>query len=137
MMNWERLLAHRHWININIFGRELHLCARCSGTVLGFIGLETVLKTTAMIHYSIPFYSCFLFSLLLALPTILDWITQNSGFRQSNNNLRFITGFLGGMGVRLLGLADIPLTVQFLTVVTVGLLVMSLGFFGRRLCQKN
>ena len=136
MLRLDQLLAHSHWININIFGRELHLCARCSGTVLGFIGLKTFLDTTSLIRYPISFYSCFLVSIILALATIIDWITQSLGFRQSNNNLRFFTGFLAGMGITSLGLADIPLTMKFNTVITIGLIVLSAGTFGRKLLQK-
>jgi len=37
-------------------------------------------------------------SLLLLLPTIIDGLTQAYFERESNNLLRFITGFMNGMG---------------------------------------
>lgn len=32
------------------------------------------------------------------IPIIIDGVTQLKGLRQSNNSLRFITGFLAGIG---------------------------------------
>ncbi len=31
-----RLLAHDHWFTLSLLGRELRLCARCSGYLIGF-----------------------------------------------------------------------------------------------------
>lgn len=38
-------------------------------------------------------------SLILLIPTGVDGFTQLMGLRKSNNNLRFITGFIGGIGL--------------------------------------
>jgi len=35
----------------------------------------------------------------LIIPTFLDGLTQLFGFRESNNTLRFLSGFLAGVGL--------------------------------------
>jgi len=43
-----------------------------------------------------------LIGIVLILPAIFDGCTQILEFRISNNNLRFITGYFGGLGVLIL-----------------------------------
>lgn len=69
--------------------RPLPLCARCTGTFLGVF-------TLPIFHLEIITPSLIVI-LLLSLPAILDGITQLIGWRESNNQLRLITGFLLGM----------------------------------------
>ena len=38
-------------------------------------------------------------SMILMMPAAIDGLTQYFGPRESTNNLRFITGFIGGMGL--------------------------------------
>lgn len=38
-------------------------------------------------------------SMILMVPVAIDGITQYYGPRESTNNLRFITGFIGGIGL--------------------------------------
>jgi uncharacterized membrane protein len=38
----------------------------------------------------------------MIIPTIIDGTTQLSGFRESNNTLRFCTGLIGGIGLAIL-----------------------------------
>ena len=68
-------------------GRQLHVCARCTGLV---VGLAFVPFVALLGRASLP----------LAIGAIavlaLDTITQLSGCRQSNNALRFTTGILAG-----------------------------------------
>ena len=87
--------------------------------------------------FFIPFYVGFLFSLLLTLPSIIDWTTQSLGFRQSNNGLRFATGFLEGVGVAFLGLLEISALLRLLVLAGIGLGVLCAGFFGRMLVQPS
>lgn len=138
LSRWEKLLAHRHPITLHAFGRELHLCARCSGIVLGFLGSTSALTLlTPLVSYSMSLYIIVLISLLLAIPSIVDWITQTVGFRQSNNGLRLRVGFLEGVGVGFLGLADIPTVTKLIILTVFILIVLSIGFFGRKLMQKK
>jgi hypothetical protein len=80
----------------------------------------------------IPLPIGFAASLLLALPAILDWITQAIGFRESHNRLRMTTGFLEGAGVGLLSLAEAPALLRFLVVFIINVGVLGLGHVGRR-----
>ncbi len=138
MNYWERILAHRHWITIRPFGRELHLCARCSGVVLGFTTSEILPQIlVSSMNYSIPFHLGLSVSLVLALPSIIDWTTQSLNLRQSKNNLRLLTGFLEGLGVGVLSLTGIPALAKYLILITIGVGVLSTGVLGRRLVKDT
>jgi uncharacterized membrane protein len=53
----------------------------------------------------VPLYydwNLFYLSILLQLPYIIDGFTQYLGWPESNNTLRFVTGFMGGVGVVIL-----------------------------------
>lgn len=135
--HWDRIIAHRHWVTIRLFGKEFHFCARCSGTVLGFLALKTLLTMLSSTYYSlIPLHIILPISLTLAMPSIMDWTTQTLGLRQSNNNLRFTTGFLEGAGIQLLSLIETSSLIKLLLLLTIGLSVLCIGFFGRRLIQR-
>lgn len=75
-----------------IFGSNIGLCSRCFGIFLGIflIGIYLGIRTNSKIYWKI--------SIALMLPIMIDGIAQLHGLRQSNNFLRFITGFLGGVG---------------------------------------
>ena len=97
---WQ-LVAHRHWYTLSFFGREFRLCARCSGYA---VGLSTLM---ALLNFGIPVFSSlkvelqFFFSFLCVLPLAFDWLTQSWGLRDSNNNLRFFTVLILGIGTSL------------------------------------
>ena len=137
MSYWERLLAHRHWISLNIFGRELHVCARCSGVILGGLGSQIFFITFASSgDISVSFHIGFIVALFLALPAIIDWTTQKMGFRESNNGLRLTTGLLEGIGLTFLNLTDIQSPLKLLIVAAIGLSIMSVGFLGGKRVKK-
>lgn len=98
-----RIVAHRHWITLRIFDREMRVCARCSGYLIGFFGL-TVFSNFLVLPIFHSFknlqqlFLCFLF----AVPLTYDWLTQSWGLRDSNNRLRLLTGAVLGVGVSLL-----------------------------------
>jgi uncharacterized membrane protein len=69
-------------------GRQFPVCARCTGIFIGYF-------TLPLFHFGI-IHPSFLLLILLATPFLLDSITQTMGLRESNNTLRFITGFLFG-----------------------------------------
>jgi len=73
---------------------KLPICSRCIGILIGgiFFILISFLFDVVSINY-------LTFTILFIFPCILDSLTQELGFRISNNNLRFITGFLFGMGI--------------------------------------
>ncbi|MEK7256227.1 MAG: DUF2085 domain-containing protein [Bacteroidota bacterium] len=78
-------------------GKQFPLCARCTGTVLGFLtlplfGFQAVKLTLLQVG-------------LLLLPAWIDGMTQALGWRESNNWLRLLTGLL--LGVAQMGLVAI------------------------------
>ena len=93
--NFKLLLEHHPpWlrdrcIRLRLLGRELYLCARCTGTFLGYF---------AAFISGISFPSI-LFSALLGLPALVDWSTQKLCIRESCNLIRILTGFLLGVGI--------------------------------------
>jgi len=94
-----RLLAHNHWFTLNLLGYRLRLCARCSGYLLGFTAPFLFPS-----HLSDPLGLMgsqvqWLVFFLLALPLVLDWVTQSWGLRESSNRVRLATGVLLGMDV--------------------------------------
>ena len=100
--NWRSLLflivshhpperLHRT-IHIGLKRKSIHLCSRCTGTVLGIIAIFAV--NTFGLKFPIEFYLP-LISLLPLVATI-DWFTQSAKLRESKNWLRVSSGFLLG-----------------------------------------
>ncbi|MCJ7632295.1 DUF2085 domain-containing protein [Candidatus Bathyarchaeota archaeon] len=137
MPTWGQVLAHSHWLTLHVFGRELRLCARCSGMVLGFVGSKIVVNITAFFTAPLPLSIGVLSAFLLFLPTIIDWTTQSWGARQSTNSLRSMTGFLNGMGIVSLSLSDGSLLSKVGILTGCGIGIVLVGFLGRRLVPKN
>ena len=75
-----------------IFGYKSPLCYRCLGLILGII-------PALIIQLPLPNKLLFASSVVLIIPVLIDGLTQNLGLRISNNNLRFVTGVLGGLGL--------------------------------------
>lgn len=78
----------------------LPVCARCSGIYTGFIITVVIL----LIMYRKkenslpPLYVLVVFALFF-LSALIDGIASNFGLYETNNNLRFITGFLCGSSI--------------------------------------
>lgn len=70
------------------------LCARCTGIWLGFA--TGLLLRFAGLHMPLVFAVTFI------LPLMVDGLTQRSGFRESNNVLRLLTGILFGIAINML-----------------------------------
>lgn len=81
----------------------------------------------------LPAYFQVGFCIALILPAIVDWITQSWRLRESNNELRFFTGFLEGVAVIFLYLSALPLIQKFLIVILIGGVVLSIGRVGSKL----
>jgi uncharacterized membrane protein len=78
--------------SIWFFGLENYFCSRCLGILIGgIIGLILVIW-----QYKIDL----VLSILLLVPLIIDGFLQALNYHQSNNYLRFITGFLFGIGLQ-------------------------------------
>ncbi len=78
--------------SIWFFGLEHFFCSRCMGILIGgSIGLVFVI-----FQYRIDL----IWSVLLMLPLILDGFLQAFHYRESNNIIRLITGFMFGVGLQ-------------------------------------
>lgn len=78
-----------------IKGHQFPVCARCTGFYTGLI-VFLIWNCFFKINYDI---NTLLISIVLMIPVAIDGITQYFGPRESTNNLRFITGFIGGVGL--------------------------------------
>ena len=76
-------------------GHQFPVCARCTGFYTGLI-VFLIWNCFFKINYDIP---TLMMSMILMIPVAIDGITQYFGPRESTNTLRFITGFIGGIGL--------------------------------------
>ena len=129
-----RLVAHRHWITLDVFGRRLRLCARCTGYSLGFLALTAVISVWGLRFFGSlsPPYQVAVCLLLLA-PLTLDWVTQSWGLRESNNGLRLLTGLFLGAGVSLFSLVDVTRNFRVLFYLYTAMIIVLGGTIGKRM----
>lgn len=74
------------------------VCSRCTGLYLGAF-LYFVYAYFFYIDYTVLLI---FFGLLILIPTLVDGFTQLICSRESQNNLRFTTGLIGGIGFAIL-----------------------------------
>jgi uncharacterized membrane protein len=78
-----------------IKGHQFPVCARCTGFYSALV-LYLILN----LFYQHPYdLNMFFISIILLIPVTIDGFTQYFGKRESTNTLRFITGFIGGIGL--------------------------------------
>ncbi|MBZ2166642.1 DUF2085 domain-containing protein [Methanobacterium sp. VT] len=84
--------------SFNIQGYYFPVCSRCTGLYLGAFSYFTY------VYFNFVEYTSLLIILgfLMIIPTFIDGTTQLSGFRESNNKVRFISGLIGGIGFAIL-----------------------------------
>lgn len=78
-----------------IKGHQFPVCARCSGFYTG-------LALYLIVNYFYPHkynLEMLIISMILMIPVAIDGLSQYFGPRESKNNLRFTTGFIGGVGL--------------------------------------
>lgn len=71
-------------------GKQLPLCARCTGIHLGYVTLPFFLLNLLYINW--------LWTIILVLPTVIDGLIQARYDIESTNMRRFITGIMNGVG---------------------------------------
>jgi uncharacterized membrane protein len=128
-----RLVAHCHWITLDVFGRRLRLCARCTGYALGFLAVTAVISLQGFQFFDSlsPLYQVSVCLILLA-PLTLDWMTQSWGLRESNNGLRLLTGLFLGSGVSLFSLVNATRNFKVLFYLYAAMVIMLGGIIGKR-----
>lgn len=95
-MKYSKLLCHRiPERSFYLKNHQFPVCARCTGF---YTGLAIFLMYNALfpINYTL---NLFIISIVMLIPTSIDGFTQYLGLRESNNNLRFTTGLIGGIGL--------------------------------------
>lgn len=81
-------------IHIRLRGRNVYLCARCTGI---YTGILSVLVAWFLGFFNLSEWLYLpLFSILPA-PSIVDWLTQSCKLRESRNPIRTSTGYLLGI----------------------------------------
>lgn len=70
-------------------GYQFPVCARCTGVIIAF-----PLSIYCAAKKRISSKSC----VLMCFVMLLDWLLQFLNIKESTNNRRLITGFIGGLG---------------------------------------
>jgi len=99
----EAILEHnpRHFIRMNLFGKEYKVCSRCLGTwTLGILSFITF-GIMYYLGFRYSFYPIFLLSLVLALVCFADWISAKTPLWNGNNYVRVMTGAMLGISISL------------------------------------
>jgi len=104
-------------IHIRIRGKNLYLCARCTGIYLGAISIFLA----SLLGFDLPLWLYPLLLTVLPAPAMVDWITQSCKLRESRNIMRIGTGFLLGTGW---GLFFLLLVRGMLYLFLVGLMIL-------------
>ena len=95
-MKYSKILCHGipersfHYKN-----HQFPVCARCTGFYTGLI-VFLIYNYFYPVNYTL---GLFITSIILLIPAGVDGFTQLMKLRESNNNLRFVTGFIGGIGL--------------------------------------
>ncbi|MFB0558071.1 MAG: DUF2085 domain-containing protein [Candidatus Bathyarchaeia archaeon] len=129
-----KLLAHNHWLTLRVLGREVRLCARCSGYAAGLLASMALHNSIGLpqfhpinVDLQLPII------LLTILPLTLDWLTQSWGWRESNNGLRLLTGAILGVGVFLFSLIEAAPSIKRSYYVYMAIAVFLFGLIGELL----
>ncbi|OGS50040.1 MAG: hypothetical protein A3K65_06075 [Euryarchaeota archaeon RBG_16_68_12] len=99
---WEFLLSHHlptrfgRTLRLAVGRRTLHLCARCTGQVVGALTVLLLFLASAPLHSTLFLPAIQVLFALAPVPSALDWLTQSLGRRESTNGLRVLSGLLLG-----------------------------------------
>ena len=80
-------------IHVNFRGRNIYLCARCTGEYSGILSLFIAW----FLGFDFPAWLYLPLISILPLPSAFDWVTQSCKLRESRNTIRIFTGFLLGI----------------------------------------
>ena len=95
-MEFTKYICHRKpERSFFIKGHQFPVCARCTGF---YTGLIVYLIFNSFYNHNYDFNTLFI-SMILMVPVAIDGLTQYFGPRESTNSIRFVTGFIGGIGL--------------------------------------
>ncbi len=96
MKDYSRYICHRRpERSFFIKGHQFPVCARCTGLYIAVV-LYVIYAYFVPVTYTLP---VLILAILMVIPMAVDGLTQLFDLRLSNNTLRFVTGFLGGLGL--------------------------------------
>ncbi len=112
-------------IHLNIRGKNIYLCARCTGDYSGTL----TLIVAWLLGFMLPVGLYLPLVAILPLATVLDWITQSCKLRESRNAIRVTTGFFLGIakGLLLLMLIQGWLNILLQALVIVGVYILAIS----------
>ncbi|WP_458455996.1 DUF2085 domain-containing protein [Methanobrevibacter sp.] len=95
-MEFTKYICHRKpERSFFIKDHQFPVCARCTGF---YTGLIVYLILNSFYEHAYDFNTLFI-SMILMVPVAIDGLTQYFGPRESTNSIRFVTGFIGGIGL--------------------------------------
>ena len=95
-MNPTKYICHRiPERSFHIKDHQFPVCARCTGF---YSGLAAYLTVNVFLKHNYDL-NMLVISMILMIPVAVDGITQYFGPRESTNSIRFLTGFIGGVGL--------------------------------------
>jgi uncharacterized membrane protein len=80
-------------IRLPLGGRNIYLCARCTGEYSAIL----ILFIAWFLGFEFPEWLYLPLISILPLPSAVDWVTQSCKLRESRNMIRVFTGFLLGI----------------------------------------
>ena len=80
-------------IRVSFRGRNVYLCARCTGIYSGILSIFVAW----FLGFHFPTWLYLPLFSILPLPSTVDWITQSCKLRESRNTIRTCTGYLLGI----------------------------------------
>jgi len=80
-------------IRVNFRGRNVYLCARCTGIYSGILSVFVAW----FLGFDFPTWLYLPLFSLLPVPSTVDWITQSCKLRESKNPIRISTGYILGI----------------------------------------
>jgi uncharacterized membrane protein len=98
--DWDILVSHHlpprydRTIPVRTRRRTIHICARCTGQLLGGVGFLLLYLGSSTASLPLFVASTQLWFAFAPLPAAIDWVTQSSGTRESTNAFRLASGAL-------------------------------------------
>ncbi|MHA1771694.1 MAG: DUF2085 domain-containing protein [Candidatus Thorarchaeota archaeon] len=110
-----------HCLRVSFRGHSLYLCGRCTG-IYGGMSLGIIIILFAHVNLE-PSWLWFLLAVVLGLSTVIDWMTQRMTPRKTTLHLRFLTGFMSGLGLAIVFM----LSNMFYMLITLAIMGVSIG----------
>lgn len=98
-----------------IHGHQFPVCSRCTG-IYSSILLFLVYTYIFPIHYTQAYLYV---AVILVLPCLIDGVTQLLHYRESNNTLRFITGYMAGTAAMIIYQMQYLIYFQYLFIIAI------------------